>query len=333
MSSKSALTGIHVDASEPNPVTGYRTFTLGDFEFSRDAYFATLRWPANGRRHSHQMRVDDFLRALMRDVAWDFFYGWVHFDDVIGTRNHYGSVDLFAGTYNASYRDAGIDHMQRFDTPHITATFKAMLKDWVNAGFDPFAAPDETGSAFGAKHGDNVAAIERTRIGTTRMPGMPGDSPLRDALPVNRQFTDTAQDEPEIHAQPGFEHELHAFNLFKYLSRSDVTWNPSVTSVCNHSLFCPTTEEFVLPVFHGNDRVEWFLQLSDQIVWDVADKTTGEPRARVTMNPGDIAAMPADIRHKGYSQKRSMLLVWENVTPGLPQRYERGELPPHPVQF
>jgi hypothetical protein len=333
MSSNPTLSNAGVDASEPDTATGYRAFKLGDFEFSRDAYFATVRWHANGARHSHQMRVDDFLRATMRDVAWDFFYGWVNFDDVIGTRNHYGSVDLFAGAYNASYRNAHIDHTQRFDTPHILATFKAMLRDWVNEGFDPFAAPEETGSAFGPKRGDNIAAIERRRIGTTRMPGIPGDSPLRDELPINRQFADIDQDEPEIHAQPGFEHELHAFNLFKYLSRSDVTWNPSVTSVCGHSLFCPTTEEFVLPVFHGNDRVEWFLQLSDQIVWDVADKNTGEPRARITMNPGDIAAMPADIRHKGYSQKRSMLLVWENVTPDLHKRYEDGELPPHPVRF
>jgi hypothetical protein len=51
------------------------------------------------------------------------------------------------------------------------------------------------------------------------------------------------------------------------------------------------------------------------------------------MNAGDIAAMPADIRHKGYSQKRSMLLVWENATPDLPKRYERGELKPYPVEF
>ena len=204
------------------------------------------------------------------------------------------------------------------------ATFKAILKDWVNEGFDPFAAPGETGSAFGSKHGDNIEAIERFRIATKRMPGMEGDSPLRDDLPVNRHFADVVQDEPEIHAEPGFEKTLHAFSLFKYLSRSDVTWNPSVTSVCQQSLFCPTTEEFMLPVFHGNDRVEWFLQLSDQIIWDIADKDTGEPRARITMNAGDIAAMPADIRHKGYSQKRSMLLVWENATPDLPKRYESG---------
>ncbi|RBL66849.1 hydroxyquinol 1,2-dioxygenase, partial [Pseudomonas sp. MWU13-2625] len=152
-------------------------------------------------------------------------------------------------------------------------------------------------------------------------------------LPVNRAFLDVAQDEPEVHVEPGFEGELHAFNLFKYLSRSDVTWNPSVTSVCGRSLFCPTTEEFILPVFHGNDRVEWFLQLSDEIVWDIGDKNTGAPRARVTMRAGDICAMPADIRHQGYSTKRSMLLVWENATPDLPQRYESGELAPYPIAF
>jgi len=213
------------------------------------------------------------------------------------------------------------------------ATFKAMLRDWVNEGFDPFAAPVETGTAYGPKQGDNIAAIERTRVATRRMPGLPGDSPLRDDMAVNRAFADVPQDEPEIHAEPGFEGQLHVFSLFKYLSRSDVTWNPSVTAVCKASLACPTTEEFILPVFHGNDRVEWFIQLSDEIVWDVGDKNTGAPRARVTMKAGDVAAMPADIRHQGYSTKRSMLYVWENVTPGLPQRYESGELSPYPVDF
>jgi hypothetical protein len=269
----------------------------------------------------------------MRDVAWNFFYGWVNFDHVIGTRNLYGQVDMYAGSFNGVMKQAGVDYTERFDAAHIMATFKAILRDWVNQGFDPFAAPVETGTAFGTKQGENIAAIERTRVATQRMPGLPGDSPLRNDMPVNRAFADVSQDEPEIVAEPGFEGELHAFSLFKYLSRSDVTWNPSVTAVCKASLACPTTEEYILPVFHGNDRVEWFIQLSDQIVWDVADKNTGAPRARVTMKAGDVAAMPADIRHQGYSKKRSMLYVWENVTPDLPQRYERGELPPYPVEF
>ncbi|MEP9399068.1 aldehyde dehydrogenase family protein [Mesorhizobium sp. KR2-14] len=71
-------------------------------------------------------------------------------------------------------------------------------------------------------------------------------------------FADVPQDEPEVHAAPGFEHEVSAYNLFAYLSRSDVTWNPSVCSVVKDSLFCPTSEEYILPVEHGNDRCEWF---------------------------------------------------------------------------
>ena len=51
------------------------------------------------------------------------------------------------------------------------------------------------------------------------------------------------------------------------------------------------------------------------------------------MKAGDVSVMPADIRHAGLSPKRSMLLVWENMTPGLEKRYASGELPPVPVSF
>jgi len=326
-----------VESTGPDPISGYRTFKLGKFTLERDDYFAKIFWPAKGETLSHRIAIDYFLRAMMRDVAWGFFYGWVNFDHVFGTRNRYGTVDVFAGRYNEDYHSAELSYVENFDEPVIMATFKAILADWTNAGFDPFAAPAETGNtAFGPKNGDNIEAIERTRQMTQRMPGIEGDSPLRgdsNGYPVNRQFADVPQDEPEIVAEPGFEQELHAFSLFKYLSRSDVTWNPSVTGVCQASLACPTTEEFMLPIIHGNDRVEWFVQLSDHIVWDVQDKETGRPRAKITMRAGDVAAMPADIRHQGYSPKRSMLLVWENATPGLPELYESGKLPPYPVEF
>jgi hypothetical protein len=51
------------------------------------------------------------------------------------------------------------------------------------------------------------------------------------------------------------------------------------------------------------------------------------------MKAGDVAAMPADIRHQGYSTKRSMLLVWENARLDLPELYESGKLKPYPVEF
>jgi Hydroquinone 1,2-dioxygenase large subunit N-terminal len=311
---------------------GYRSFSLGEFTFSRDEYFIHVKWPT-GR---HVLSAEAFLRALQRDVAWEFFYGTVNFDGVIGTVNHYGTVDLFAGRYNDAYRKAELDHVENFPTPLIKATFKAMLEDWTNTTFDPFASPDETGSAFGPKNGDNREAINRRRVTAKRMVGVPGDEPLRsDATghPINRHFLDVPQDEPDIVAEPGFEGEVNAFNLFAYLSRSNVTWNPSVVSACKASLYCPTTEEYILPVIHGNDRVEWFVQLSDEIYWDVEDRDTGAVRAKVVMKPGDVAAMPADIRHQGYSPKRAMLLVWENASPELPQLIASGKAPTYPAEF
>lgn len=316
---------------------GYQSFKIGQFELSRDEYFVTIGWPANGKRLTHKMDADKFLKAMMRDVAWGFFYGWVNFDSMFGTRNLYGKVEMFAGRYMPAYHNAGLSYVETFESPMLLKNFKAILANWTNAGFDPFAAAGETQpTVFGPKQGDNLQAIDRYRIPTKRMPSLPGDSPLRDdasGFPINRGFADVAQDAPEIIAEKGFEKELAAFNLFAYLSRSDVTWNPSVTGVCKASLACPTTEEQMLPVIHGNDRVEWFIQLSDEIYWDVSDKETGAPRAKVIMRAGDVAAMPADIRHQGYSPKRSMLYVWENATPDLPQRYERGELPPYPIKF
>ena len=334
-----SATSAAVQASAPSNVTGYRDFELGSFKFSRDEYFVYVRWPApgNGQMNTHVVSADAFLRAMMRDVAWGFFYGQVNFDAVFGTTNLYGQVEIHAGSFHPDYANHGLALKETFDTPEAMATFKAILDDWTNEGFDPFAAPEETGTTWlGQKNGHNRQAIERQRATCKRMPGIPGDAPLRsddNGYPINRAFHDVTQEEPEVIAEPGFEDEVQAFNLFSYLSRSDVTWNPSISSVCKESLFCPTTEEYILPVKHGNDRVEWFLQLSDSITWDVEDKATGRPRAKVIMRAGDVSSMPADIRHQGYARKRSMLLVWENANTDLPGMYARGELPPYPVEF
>ena len=321
---------VDVQASGPN-AEGFRTYRLGGFGFSRDEFFVYVKWPTG----SHTMSADIFLRALQRDVAWDFFYGTVNFDSVVATVNHYGTVDLCAGRFNESYRKAELDHVENFPSPQIMETFKAMLDDWTSAEFDPFASPAETGKPFGVKTGSNTEAVTRRRVAAARMVGVPGDEQIRtDAThPINRMFADVPQDEPLVEAEPGFENEVAAFNLFAYLSRSNVTWNPSVVSQCKASLYCPTTEEYILPVIHGNDRVEWFLQMSDHIVWDVQNRDTGAKRATVTMKAGDIAAMPADIRHQGYSPKRSMLLVWENASPDLPEMIRTGKAPTVPVEF
>ncbi|MEP7312310.1 MAG: hydroxyquinol 1,2-dioxygenase [Pseudomonadota bacterium] len=316
---------------------GYQRFALGGFGFRRDEYFAHITWQTrDGRPMSHTMDVGNFLRALMRDIAWGFFYGWVNFDEVFGTLNHYKTVDMYAGSYNGSMKGAGIDRLENFPVEEIRNAFEKMLGDWTNASFDPFAAPQETGTAYGPKQGDNTRAITRARELAKRCVGLAGDLPLRSdarGAPVNRAFADVPLDEPEIHAEPGFEKEVHAFNLFAFLARSQVTWNPSFTSVVKHSYMCPTTEEHILPIIHGNDRVEWFFQMCDEISWNCADKTTGKPMARVIMKAGDMAAMPAYCRHQGYSPKRSMLLVWENGSPTLVDEIQRGESPEVPVKF
>ena len=73
-----------VEMKLPEKIAGYRTFTLGQLTFQRDEYFVTITWPAKGQRQSHTMSADAFLRAIMRDVAWGFFYGLVNFDAVFG---------------------------------------------------------------------------------------------------------------------------------------------------------------------------------------------------------------------------------------------------------
>ena len=327
----------HVLASKPHAALGYRDFVLGSFSFRRDEYFVHVAWKArDGRPMSHTMGAGNFLRALMRDVAWGFFYGWVNFDNVVGTVNHYKSVDLYAGTYNGTMKAASVDLLENFPTDQIRTTFEQMLDDWTNASFDPFSAPQETGTPYGRKNGNNTAKVTRARELATRCVGLKGDLNLRSdasGAPINRAFADVSQDMPELHPEPGFENEVHAFNMFAFLSRSQVTWNPSFTSVVKYSFMCPTTEEHMLPIIHGNDRVEWFFQMTDEIVWDCGDKNTGKPMARVLMKAGDMAAMPAYCRHQGYSPKRSMLLVWENGSPTLVHEIQKGETPEIPVKF
>ena len=121
---------------------GYKTHSIGGFTFARDEYFAHIFYPG-GR---HIMPIDAFLRALMRDVAWGFFYGTVNFDNVFGTVNHYGTVEMFIGLFNEAYRSSNRHHVETFEAKDLKKIFEEMLDDWTHEGFDPFAAPDETGT-------------------------------------------------------------------------------------------------------------------------------------------------------------------------------------------
>src|SRR5260370_7816063 len=157
-------------------------FVVGGVKCERDEYFADISRPGG----SHTMSVETFLRALIRDLAWNFFYGMVNFDHVFGTTNHYGNVDVFAGLYNAGYRSQNKHYVENFKSEDALTVFRALMEDWTNDGFDPFPAPAETSPAFGPHSGDNRQAINRKRLTAKRMVGMKDDIPMRSDATGNK---------------------------------------------------------------------------------------------------------------------------------------------------
>src|SRR5713101_3955190 len=305
---------------------GYKTFRLGGYEFELNAYFTIVRYPGG----EYHIPVGEFMRAVQRDIGWNFFYGMVKFDEVFGTFNFYEKgVDMFLGKYNDAWQKSGKHYSEMFPNEKISATFKAILEDWVPPDFNPWAAPRETGSPFGRKRGGPHPAIFRKRIVTTTMIKTQRTD---DTHPVNEAFQDLLGKDGEMKIKPEYAERFGLLNLYEYLARNDVTWNPEIVSAVEYSLFCPTTEEYILPITHGNDRVEWFLLLNGQISMEVRDRDTGILLAYLHMKPGDCTAMPADISHNLWAPERSMLLVWENGNPQLPELIRLGETPTAPLE-
>ncbi|HEX4111967.1 MAG TPA: hypothetical protein VH020_05475, partial [Stellaceae bacterium] len=150
---------------------GFTEFQFGSFKFRRDEYFAHVAWPKGTRI----IEVDRFLRALVRDIGWQFFYGWIFFDDVFGTQNHYGTVDIFAGTYDGGYKAAKTDFMETFPTDKVVTAFDTIARDWISEGYDPLRAPQETGTPLGSKREPRKDALVRGFTPAKRMLGLPGD--------------------------------------------------------------------------------------------------------------------------------------------------------------
>jgi hypothetical protein len=92
--------------------------------------------------------------------------------------------------------------------------------------------------------------------------------------------------------------------------------------------------QYVLEAIRAEGTSEWRTCSHDEFaLMDGEDRDTGQIRSKVVMKPGDVAAMPADIRHQGYAPKRSMLLVWENADGELPGLISSGKLPTNPVEL
>jgi hypothetical protein len=47
---------------------------------------------------------------------------------VLGTTNHYGTVDLYVGLYNDSYRSHKRHYVERFDSKALKQIYEGMLR-------------------------------------------------------------------------------------------------------------------------------------------------------------------------------------------------------------
>ncbi len=287
-------------ATGTDPDTGYDSFRLGSFEFRRDEYFAHIAWP----KGSHIIEIDRFLRAMVRDIGWGFFYGWIFFDDIFGTTNHYGTVDLFAGAYRRGLQGARASttsrRSRRSRSPRrsrrsaATGSTKATIRSarrWKPARR---SAPKTT---------ERTDELVRGFRPAERMLGLPGDAPVRSTRPATRSTARSptwSSTRPRSHASRASRASSTRSTCSTTSPAPTCTWNPSFTAITGASICCVTSEEHMLPVIHGNDRNEWFFQLTDEIHWDIADKNTGAPRGKIVMKAGDVCAMPADIRHQGF---------------------------------
>src|SRR2546428_1819117 len=129
---------------------GYKTFRLGGYEFERNAYFTIIRYPGG----EYHIPVGEFMRAVQRDIGWNFFYGMVKFDEVFGTFNFYEKgVDMFLGKYNDAWQKSGKPYSEMLPNEQISATLQAIAEDWVPPAFNPCAAPLLSGTPFCLKRG------------------------------------------------------------------------------------------------------------------------------------------------------------------------------------
>ena len=211
---------------------------------------------------------------------------------------------MFAGRYNDAYRKAELDHVENFETPLIRETFKAMLDDWTNDGVRPLRQPGRDRQAlrrearqqhrrpspaaasppsgWSACPATSRSAPTPPTRSTACSPTSPRTSPRSTPSRASRARSPRSTCSPTSAAPTS-----------RGTRRSSACARTACTARRPRSTSCRS--------IHGNDRVEWFVQLSDEIRWEVEDRDTGAPRAKVIMKAGDVAAMPADIRHQGYS--------------------------------
>ena len=102
------------------------------------------------------------------------------------------------------------------------------------------------------------------RVVAKRMAGPHGQHPTASDASGSRSIAlpDVAQAEPEVHAEPGFRGPSFTPSACSVPVAAPTSRGirPS-RDVCKAVARMSNDKEFVLPIFHGNDRVEWFVQL------------------------------------------------------------------------
>jgi hypothetical protein len=101
----------HVIESKPDPVLGYKAYTLGGFKFRRDEYFAHI---SDGERRSPDEPHDQPISRRRCAMSLGILLRLGQLRPAFGTANRYKTVDLFAGSYNATMKAAGIDRLENF---------------------------------------------------------------------------------------------------------------------------------------------------------------------------------------------------------------------------
>ena len=323
----------HYHVGDRDNYSGYKSFEAGSFGFTRDEYFAHITWP----KGSHIMAIDAFLRALMRDVAWGFFDGTVNFDAVFRDHQPLRHRRDVCGHLQRNLQERRVRHPRDVSLRRALEDFQRdglglderRLRSVRRTGRDRGAVGKKEWKqrrCRGPSPSDGQAHGRRCRrcsaaLGRKRLPGQPH---------VRGTFLKTS---PSSRPSPASRTKSPlSISTRTCPAPMSLGTHPCARS-CTKVSFAPPRKSSSCPSSTGNDRVEWFVQLSDAIIWDVKDKETGRARAKVTMRAGDVAAMPADIRHQGYAPKRSMLLVWENASLKIPELIQKGEAPVVPVKF
>ncbi len=195
----------------------------------------------------------------------------VNFDHVFGTLNPtLEHVDMFYRLHNDAFKEAarpdGDCRARRLCTKVLRGRARA---SWTNEGFSPCTAPGT--SRPPTQHGNNTSSEGGSAWWLSRMvEGLPVAFGYRGCgqYPVNRASLRTSHriTVRRVNVEPDFEGQVHAFNMFAYVSRrSDhPTWNPTVIAVILRQPVHAATEEHALPISMANNRVEWFIEATDE---------------------------------------------------------------------